>query len=134
MKTYHKCSFCALLIASIAISSCNSKIHAENERGLAIIDSLKITDADEKKVCIQFDENITDFIGDLQTAVKDSANFTPTQKSDLEKKFGDEMDKLSTQANGIRQKIQSDAVEKKKFEDFSAYEMQRLFAVAAKFK
>jgi hypothetical protein len=133
MKTDYKICFCIYVIITVITCSCNSKTNAENQRGLKIIDSLKITDPDEKKVCIEFDGNVTDFISQLEAVATDSANFKPGQNNDIEKKFDEKMDLLTSKLNDIKKQISSDAIEKKKIGDFSAYEIQRLFIVAAKY-
>jgi len=131
MKTYPAISFSICLI--LAVAACDSKKSAERQRGLAVMDSLKIADPDEKKVCAEFDDNVTDFIGQIEIAAADSAHFKNSQGDAMEKEFGAKMDTLNTKLNGIKRRVSKDFIEKKKIEDFATYEIQRLFAVAAKY-
>jgi len=146
MKTTSKFTLLMLVAAAVVAVSCKGKPDSgqssasssatvePSKKASGIIDSLNITNADEKKVCALYDEAISEYIKQINAVVADTGRLKAFQDSAFDKKFAEESKKLKPEMDNLTNRLRTDPVELMKFEKFSVYESQRLIPARAAFE
>jgi hypothetical protein len=143
MKTRSKLNlFLLAAVATIAVGckgKSNSSSSAVSEtavsaKGNSVIDSLSITDPDEKKVCALYDDAITDYLKEFKTALTDTSKEANAKREELDKKWQEKEKSIQPQVEALRVKMIAVPTEAAKFAQFSAYESQRLMGVMAEYQ
>lgn len=138
MKTLSKLSFFVLAAAAIISVSCKGKTApastsggsdiVASTKGNSVMDSLNITDPDEKKVCALYDDAITDYLKELKTLAADTSKAAAAQRADLDKKYQEREKEIKPQVEAMRRKVAIVPGEAMKFTQFSIYESKRVMA------
>jgi len=143
MKTRPKLSLFLLAIVAIIAVGCkgksNSSSSANSEtavsaKGNSVMDSLSITDPDEKKVCALYDDAITDYLKEFKTALTDTSKAANARREELNKKWQAKEKEIQPQVEALRVKMLAVPAEATKFAQFSAYESQRLMGIMAEYQ
>ena len=140
MKTDSKFSLLLITGAMSAIMvSCKHKTdssvpdanstEAVSAKGNSVMDSLKITDADEKKVCALYDDAITDYLTNVKTLIADTSKDAQDKRKALDDKWKLKEAEINPQLDAVRDKMRANPTEAFKFVQFSAYEAKRMMAV-----
>ena len=144
MKTRSKLSLFLLAVVAIIAVGCKGKSNSSSSssgsdavasaKGTTVMDSLNITDPDEKKVCALYDDAITDYLKEFKTALTDTSKEAEARREDLDKKWKEKEKEIQPQVDALRAKMQTVPAEATKFVQFSAYESQRLMGVMAEYQ
>ena len=148
MKTQFKLSLLAVAVAVIFAASCKGKTDssattaatssapeaAASAKRAGVIDSLNITDPEEKKLCSLYDEAVSEYIKEIELVASDTTRLKTFQDSAFDKKFAAETKKFEPELKAWSNNLKSSPVELMKFEKFSVYESQRLMPAVAKFE
>ncbi|HZY37686.1 MAG TPA: hypothetical protein VFE53_13605 [Mucilaginibacter sp.] len=118
---------------SDAVSATNSTT-AASAKGNSVMDSLNITDPDEKKVCALYDDAITDYLTNIKTLSTDTSAAAKQKRDDLDKKWKEKEAAIKPQVESLRQKIAMNPTEALKFTQFSVYESKRLMGVMMEYE
>jgi hypothetical protein len=140
MKTQFKLSFFVWAGVAVMAAGCKGKNDSSSaassasdvvasSKGNSVMDSLSITDPDEKKVCALYDDAITDYMKELKTLSTDTSKAAAQKRADLDKEYRDKEKAIRPQIEAVRQKLVSNPMEESKFIQFSAYESKRLMSV-----
>jgi len=113
---------------SDAVSSANSTT-AASAKGNTVMDSLNITDPDEKKICALYDDAITDYLANVKTLSDDTSAAAKAKRDELEKKWKEKNDAIKPQVEEWRKKVAMNPSEAMKFAQFSMYESKRMMAI-----
>ncbi len=144
MKTLSKLSLFVLAAVSVIAVSCKGKQDsgsssagssgsapavAASAKGNSVMDSLNISDPDEKKVCALYDDAITDYLTQIKTLAADTSKAAAAQRAALDKKYQDREKEIKPQVEAMRRKLAMNPSETMKFMQFSVYESKRVMAV-----
>jgi len=111
-----------------AVSSTNSTT-AASAKGNSVLDSLSITDPDEKKICALYDDAITDYLTNLKTLTTDTGAAAKAKRDELDKKWRQRDSTIKPQVEALQRKVAMNPSEAMKFAQFSMYESKRLMPV-----
>ncbi len=143
MKTSLKLSLFLLASVAIIAAGCKGKSNSSSStnsetavsaKGNSVMDSLSITDPDEKKVCALYDDAITDYVKEFKSALTDTSKEANARREELDKKWEEKEKDLKPQVEALRVKMIAVPAEAAKFAQFSAYESQRLMGVMAEYQ
>ncbi|MGZ3999573.1 MAG: hypothetical protein ACXVIY_03045 [Mucilaginibacter sp.] len=145
MKTRSKLSLFLLAIVAIIAVGCKGKTNSSSSsssasdatvsaKGNSVMDSLSITDPDEKKVCALYDDAITDYLKEFNTALTDTSKAANARREELDKKWQEKEKAIQPQVEALRVKMVAIPTEAAKFAQFSAYESKRLMSVVAEYQ
>ena len=146
MKTLLKLNLCLLSVIALIAVSCKGKsgsasssastpgAAAATAKGTTVMDSLNITDPDEKKVCALYDDAITDYLKEFKTALTDTSKAANARREELNKKWQAKEKEIQPQVEALRVKMLAVPAEATKFAQFSAYESQRLMGIMAEYQ
>ena len=98
------------------------------------MDSLSITDPDEKKVCALYDDAVTDYLKEFKTAFADTSKEAAARREDLDKKWQEKEKDIKPQLEALRVKMTTVPGEAAKFAQFSMYESKRLMGIMAEYQ
>lgn len=145
MKTNSKLSLLLITgLAAVITVSCKSKpgsasdsagvpatnsTQAVSAKSNSVMDSLGITDPDEKKICALYDDAITDYITNYKTLMTDTGKDAQAQRKALDEKWKQKEAEIKPQVDAMRDKVRANSQEAIKFVQFSAYESKRLMGV-----
>jgi hypothetical protein len=142
MKTFSKLSLVLLTVVAIYTAGCKGKSGSSSSssgdvvssKGNSVLDSLNITDPDEKKVCALYDDAITDYIKEFRTSMTDTSKEAEARREDLDKKWKAKEEEIKPQLEALRVKMETVPAEATKFAQFSTYETRRLMGVVADYQ
>jgi len=144
MKTLSKLSLFVLAVAAIIAVSCKGKPGSGSAsagsdvvasvKGNSVMDSLNISDPDEKKVCALYDDAITDYLKELKTLSADTSKAAAVQRADVDKKYQDKEKEIQPQIEAMRRKIALNPAEAMKFTQFSMYESKRVMGAVSTYE
>jgi hypothetical protein len=148
MKTLLKINFFVLAAVALIAVSCKPKsgstgsgaVSATNSttaasaKGNSVMDSLNITDPDEKKVCALYDDAITDYLTNMKTLTSDTTAAAKAKRDDLDKKWKEKDAEIKPQVEALQRKIAMNPSEALKFAQFSAYESKRLMGIMLEYE
>jgi len=143
MKTSSKLSLFLLAMVAIIALGCKGKSNssssavsetAASAKGNSVMDSLSITDPDEKKVCALYDDAITDYLKEFKSALTDTSKAANARREELDKKWQEKEKEIKPQVEALRIKMATVPAEATKFAQFSAYESQRLMSIVADYQ
>jgi len=141
MKTRSKLSLIVLAFIVISAIACKGKSNSSSgsdivasSKGNSVMDSLNITDSDEKKVCALYDDAITDYIKEFKTVLTDTSKAAIGRREELDKKWKEKEKEIQPQVEALRNKVATVPGEAAKFAQFSAYESRRLMSVIADYQ
>jgi hypothetical protein len=158
MKTQSKLSLFVLVLVAIIAASCKGKPGSgtgsdsgtssgsssgsgaaasgtvSDSKRAGVIDSLGITDPEEKKLCVLYDEAISEYIKQIELVAADTSRLKTFRDSAFDKKFTEESKKLEPEMKRYSEHLRTSPVELMKFEKFSVYETQRLMPAVAKYQ
>ena len=139
MKTLSKFNLCVLAAAAIFAASCKGKpassvptsnsTTAVSAKGNSVMDSLNITDPDEKKVCALYDDAITDYLSNSKLLLTDTSKAAEAQRKALDEKWRVKEAEIKPQVQALQQRVAMNPSEAMKFAQFSVYESKRLMAL-----
>ena len=140
MKTLLKFNFFALAAIAIVAVACKPKpgsgaVSATNSttaasaKGNTVMDSLNITDPDEKKICALYDDAITDYLTNMKTLTTDTSKAAEEKRKELDDKWKAKEAAIKPQVENWRRKVAMNPSEAMKFAQFSMYESKRLMAI-----
>jgi len=148
MKAQINLKLCVLMVVAIFIASCKGKTGSGSTAGSgpasaaasgsgaaaasksnSVIDSLSITDGDEKKVCTLYDECVTVYLDEMKALAADTSKLDSQERTAIEKKYEDKIKELQPQIDNLKKNFQVYPAEAFKFASFSAYESKRIMAV-----
>ncbi|BAU55106.1 hypothetical protein [Mucilaginibacter gotjawali] len=148
MKAQINLKLCVAIVICIFIAACKGKassgstasstaaspaasgsVTANAKKSNSVIDSLNITDADEKKVCTLYDECITVYLDEMKALAADTSKLDSQERNAIEKKYQDKIKELQPQIDNLKKNFQAYPAEAFKFASFSAYESKRIMAV-----
>jgi len=137
MKTLSKLSLIVISVTIIAIA-CKQKSNSSSSagtdvvtssKGNSVMDSLSITDPDEKKICALYDDAITDYLKEFKTLLSDTSKAAIARRDELDKKWKEKEKEIQPQVEAFRKKVALVPGEALKFSQFSVYESRRLMSV-----
>jgi hypothetical protein len=131
MKTHLKRSLFVLVAATLI--SVSAKAQPGSRRN-SVIDSLNITDPDEKKVLALYDDAITDYLTEWKSLAADPKKFNETYRKDIDAKYKQRAKDIQPSIDNLRKKFQGNYAEAMKFAQFSQYESQRLMIIYSKYQ
>jgi FtsZ-binding cell division protein ZapB len=143
MKTRSKRSLFLLAVVAIVAVSCKGKSNSSSSsnsetavsaKGNSVMDSLRITDPDEKKVCALYDDAITDYIKEFKNGLTDTSKDANARREALDQKWKEKEKEIQPQIEALRVKMNTVPTEAAKFVQFSAYESQRLMGIMAEYQ
>jgi hypothetical protein len=143
MKTLSKLSLFLLAAVAIVAAGCKGKSSSSSSsasdaavsaKGNSVMDSLSITDPDEKKVCALYDDAITDYIKEFKTSLTDTSKEANARRAELGRKWQEKEKEIQPQVEALRVKMTTVPAEAEKFAQFSAYESKRLMGVMAEYQ
>ena len=142
MKTFSKFSLFLVAVVAILAVSCKGKSSSSSSssgdvvsaKGNSVLDSLGISDPDEKKVCAMYDDAITDYIKEFKNGLTDTSKEANTRREELDKKWRDKEKEIQPQLEALRNKMVTVPAEATKFAQFSAYESRRLMGIVAEYQ
>jgi hypothetical protein len=139
MKTLSKFNLCILAAAAIFAVSCKGKsassssssnsTTAVSAKGNSVMDSLNITDPDEKKICALYDDAITDYLTNSKLLLSDTSKAAEAQRKALDEKWKAKEEAIKPQVQAWQQKVAMNPSEAVKFAQFSVYESKRLMSL-----
>jgi len=145
MKTLSKLSLFVLAVVAVIAVSCkgkqdsgsasnsssgsNSPAAVASAKGNSVMDSLNISDPDEKKVCALYDDAITDYLTQIKTLAADTSKAAAAQRAALDMKYQDREKEIKPQVEAMRRKVAMNPDEAMKFMQFSVYESKRVMAI-----
>jgi hypothetical protein len=118
---------------SDAVSATNSTT-AASSKGNSVMDSLNITDPDEKKICALYDDAITDYLTNLKTLTTDTTAAAKAKRDELDKKWRERDSTIKPQVEALQRKVAMNPAEAMKFAQFSVYESKRLMPVMMEYE
>jgi hypothetical protein len=119
--------------SSDAVSATNSTT-AASAKGNSVMDSLNITDPDEKKICALYDDAITDYLTNMKTLTSDTTSAAKAKREELDKKWKEKEEAIKPQVEAWRQKVAMNPSEALKFTQFSVYESKRLMGIMMEYE
>lgn len=125
MKTELKIILC--LVTVILFFSTISKAQSGSTDAKHIIDSLKITDADEIAICNLYDDAVTEYLTELKAYTTNGAKPTAAQSAEVSKKFQEREKELKPQIESFRRKIAANYPQLMNFAYFCNYESMRIY-------
>lgn len=143
MKTFSKTGLYLLAVIAIVAVSCKGKTSSSSSspsetavsaKGNSVMDSLSISDPDEKKVCALYDDAITDYVKEFKSAFTDTTKAAAARREALDKKWQEKEQAIKPQLEALRVKMAASPAETEKFVQFSAYESKRLMGVMAEYQ
>jgi hypothetical protein len=148
MKTMLKLSLFALAGMAVIAVSCKSKsgssgsdaVSATNSttaasaKGNSVMDSLNITDPDEKKICALYDDAITDYLTNIKTLISDTSAAAKLQRDELDKKWKAKEEAIKPQVEALQKRVAMNPGEAMKFAQYSMYESKRLMPIMMEYE
>ena len=143
MKTLSKFNFFVLAAIAVVAVSCKPKAGssgsdavsatnstaAASSKGNSVMDSLNITDPDEKKICALYYDAITDYLTNIKTLTTDTGAAAKAKRDELDKKWRQRDSTIKPQIEAWQRKIAMNPAEAMKFAQYWAYESKRLMPV-----
>jgi len=133
MKTQLKFSLALMTVAIIISTTCRAQPGSVSKRN-SVIDSLHITDSDEKKVLALYDDCITEYLNAWRNFAMDPKKFTTAYGNAIDKKYQARAKELQPEIQNLQRKLAANTAELMKFVQFSQYESKRLVIVANKYQ
>jgi hypothetical protein len=149
MKTRVKLSLLAAALIAIIVASCKGKpgssslsgsdastpsATAAAAKGNTVMDSLSITDPDEKKICGLYDDAVTDYLTNTKVLFGDTSKAADAQRKALDDKWKAKEAEIKPQVQDWQKRIAGNPAEAMKFAQFSIYESKRLMGVMAQYQ
>lgn len=131
MKTLLKLNLCLLSVIALIAVSCKGKsgsasssastpgAAAATAKGTTVMDSLNITDPDEKKICALYDEAITDYLTNSKILLGDTSKAAVAQRAALDAKWKAKEAEIKPQVQDWQKRVQGNPMEAMKFAQFS---------------
>lgn len=142
MKTLLNFSLIFVAGAAFVTVSCKSKTgsadssvpatnstQAASAKGNSVMDSLNISDPDEKKVCALYDDAVTDYLTNFKTLMTDTGKDAQDKRKALDAKWKQKEAEIKPQVDALREKVRANPQEAMKFMQFSTYETKRLMSI-----
>jgi hypothetical protein len=126
MKTTLKFILC--ILGSIAISAQSKAQPGVSSNAQHLIDSLKITDADEIAICKLYDDAVTTCLIEYKQYTSGGAMPTQAQTQAINKKFQDREKEIKPQVESFQKKVASNYQELMNFTQFVRLETMRVYA------
>jgi len=123
MKTQLKLILFSLGVITLISTQCKAQT---SSRAGKLIDSLKITNSDEIKICNLYDEVITDYVTHMKQWSAGNTKANAAEANELQKKYKEKMKDIQPQVDSFRKSVQGNYVEAMKFAQFCALEAQRV--------
>jgi len=133
MKTHLKISLFVLTATALIAASAKAQTAATVSKRNSVIDSLKITDPDERKILALYDDAVTDYLTEWRAWASDPKKATPAEKAAIEKKYKDRAKEIQPSVDAVRKKFAGNYAEAMRFAQFAQYESQRLMVVYSKY-
>ena len=132
MKTQLKLSLCVLAIITVVSTACKGQT-GSSSKSSKVLDSLKITDADEIKICTLYDQVVTEYLTQMKEV---SAGGKPTaaQAADISKKYQQQVKAIQPQIDSFKKNLAANPQEAIKFAQFYSYEAIRLYGGMSKYQ
>ena len=130
MKTQLKFLVC-VLAGTIAVSTA---CKAQSSNASHIIDSLKITDADEIKICTLYDDVVTEYLKEWKQYTTNNTTPTAAQSAEINKKFQQKEKEIRPQIESFRKRIAANTPQLMNFVQFCQYESMRVYGVVSKYQ
>jgi hypothetical protein len=148
MKTLSKFNFFVVVAIAVIALSCKPKagssgsdaVSATNSttaasaKGNSVMDSLNITDPDEKKICALYDDAITDYLTNIKTLASDTTAAARAKRDELDKKWKEKDEAIKPQVEAMQRKIAMNPSEALKFAQFSVYESKRMMPIMMEYQ
>jgi len=132
MKTQLKLSLFVLL--AITFISVSAKAQPGASRRYKVLDSLKISDPDERKVLELYDDVITDYVTAWKDLAADPKKFNATYHNELDAKYKARAKEIQPSVEKLKNKFQGNYAEAMKFAQYMTYESQRLVVIYSKYQ
>jgi hypothetical protein len=98
------------------------------------MDSLNISDPDEKKICALYDDVITDYLTNLKTIATDTTKAAEAKRAALDQKYKTREKEIQPQIEAMRRKMVMNPTEAMKFTQFSLYESKRVMGAVSTYE
>jgi len=92
-----------------------------------VIDSLKITDADEIAICNLYDDAVTEYLKELKAYTTNGTKPTPAQSAEVSKRFQLKQKEIQPQIESFRKKLAGNYTQLMNFVWFCNYESTRVY-------
>jgi len=132
MRTQLKLSLFVLL--AVTLISVSAKAQPGAARRYKVLDSLKITDPDERKVLELYDDVITDYLIAWKDLAADPKKFNATYRNELDAKYKARSKEIQPSVDRLKNKFQGNYAEAMKFAQYMTYESQRLMIIYSKYQ
>jgi hypothetical protein len=155
MNTHKNLALYLLMIAPFAFASCSGNqssttvkdstsattkttttvkaTRSPAERFGFVIDSIGITDPDEKKVCGLYDEVMTAYLDSLKIALADTASIDIQKKSWFDKKYQEKINAIQPEIESLKAHYKASPMEAVKMMSFMGYEQTREVGIVDKY-
>jgi gas vesicle protein len=133
MKTQLKLSICVLAIITVVSTACKGQPGSASKSN-KVLDSLKITDADEIKICTLYDQVVTEYLNQMKELSTSGTQPTAAQAADISKKYQQQVKAIQPQIDSFKKNIAANPQEALKFAQFYSYEATRLYGGMSKYQ
>jgi hypothetical protein len=123
-----------LILCAVAVTIFSAQCKAQGSHAQHVIDSLKITDGDEIKICKLYDDVVTEYMNEWQTYAAHNTKPTAAQSAEISKKFQAREQELKPQIEAFRKKVASNYPQMMNFVQFCSYESMRVYAIVTKYQ
>jgi len=118
--------FTLFMLAGTIVLSKQCKGQSSNAKH--VIDSLKITDADEIALCNLYDDAVTEYLKELKEYTTGNNKPTPAQTAEINKRFQQKQKEIQPQIDSFKKKAASNYQQLMNFVQFCSYESMRVYS------
>lgn len=130
MKTQLKFIVC-VLAGTLAIST---QCKAQPSHAKHVIDSLKITDPDEIKICTLYDDVVSEYLKEMKDFSTKNTRPTEAEQREIGKKFEEKEKEIRPQIESFRKRISANYPQMMNFVQFCSYESMRVVAIVSQYQ
>jgi hypothetical protein len=123
-----------LILCAVAITAFSTQCKAQGSHAQHVIDSLKITDGDEIKICKLYDDVVTEYLTEWHDYFAHNTKPTQAQQAEISKKFQARQKEIQPQIDAFKKKTAADYPQLMNFVQFCNYESMRVYAVVSKYQ
>ncbi len=125
MKT--KLTFIVCVLAGTIAVSTECKAQSElSPNARHVLDSLKITDADEIQICTLYDDAVSEYLTELKQYTTTNTKPTDAQTAEINKKFQQRQKEIQPQIESFKKKVAANYQQLMTFVQFCSYESMRV--------
>jgi hypothetical protein len=133
MKPQLKLIIC-IMAGTVAVSARCKAQPGASSHARHVIDSLKITDGDEIKICTLYDDVVSEYLKEWKEFVTNNKKPTQAQSNEMNNKFKQKENEIKPQVESVRKKLATNYTELMNFAQFCTYESMRVVSVVSQYQ